>query len=490
MKLKNLLILLISITTLCFVGCDDDSNPNGITTKERTDDDIDFSLLTDTYDAIASEENASQWGIHNVHDPIIRKFGDSYYSYSTDVGYGIDVRMGLQIRKSKNLVEWDFVGWVFDELPPKGAAYIENIGAKPNKTLWAPSVYEYNGEYRLYYSLASNIGLKSCIGLAVSSNPENGWQEVDVVVGTNNSGTATNGIDPSVIITPDDEHWMVYGSSWDGIYIMQLDPETGLAMKDGDKGKRIAHRGFTGGQMNGNIEGPEIIYNYEHGYYYLFIAYDWLSTKYNIRVGRSETIDGPYLDMFGKDMYGNEDNYPMIVAPYRFNEHAGWQGVSHCTVFEDDGQFYVAHQGRPNNSMYSMDMHVRQLFWTEDGWPVASPERYAAHDLSEIDESGIVGNWELIDFDYTVVPGFADEQINPGLQSSVALTLNEDGTINSSSSDVWTYDYPWLSLTMDGETTDVHVSVGRDWERSIDSTIVFTGTHADGMPLWGKKNME
>src|SRR4051812_36259448 len=65
---------------------------------------------------------------------------------------------------------------------------------------------------------------------------------------------------------------------------------------NGDKGKRIAQRGFTGNKINGNIEGAEIIYNEAQNKYYLFIAYDWLSTKYNVRVARGDNPDGPFND--------------------------------------------------------------------------------------------------------------------------------------------------------------------------------------------------
>ncbi len=451
---------------------------------------VDFTKLTDTYYDTYSFDYYYKWGIHNVHDPIIRKFGDWWYCYSTDVGYGIDVRSGLQIRKSKNLIEWTFVGWVFDQLPPKGVAYIQKTGATPNNSLWAPSVIEHEGTYRLYYSLASNVGLKSCIGLATSTNPSFYFNEVDVVVGTDGTSTQTNGIDPSVIVTPDGEHWMTYGSSWDGIYIMQLNPANGLALKPGDRGKRIAHRGFTGSIMNGNIEGAEIIFNPDHGMYYLFIAYDWLSTKYNIRVGRSTNVQGPYVDIFGNNMYANTDNYPMIVAPYKFSSHSGWQGVSHCTVFSHNNKYYIAHQGRPGSNMYFMDLHVRELFWTPDGWPIASPQRYAGHKQYNIDNSGIAGKWEIINFKYNVVPGFDKEQTNPEFQNSSSYTLNANGTINSSGTNTWSFNYPWLKLNIDGITVETHVSVGRDWESVIDSTLVFTGIKPDGMAFWGKKIIE
>src|SRR5215831_12765320 len=84
---------------------------------------FDINSINDTYASIAPFTFYNQWSVYNVHDPSIKKFGDTYYCYSTDVGYGITVRSGIQIRKSKDLVEWTFVGWVFDNLPAMGAAY-------------------------------------------------------------------------------------------------------------------------------------------------------------------------------------------------------------------------------------------------------------------------------------------------------------------------------------------------------------------------------
>ena len=78
---------------------------------------FDINLLNDTYGAIAPFSSHTQWGPYNVHDPSVIKSGQYFYSFSTDVAYGTSVRAGLQIRKSKDLVEWSFVGWVFNSLP-------------------------------------------------------------------------------------------------------------------------------------------------------------------------------------------------------------------------------------------------------------------------------------------------------------------------------------------------------------------------------------
>lgn len=448
---------------------------------------IDFSQFKDYYLKDNSVIDFLKWGIYNVKDPAIRKFGDYYYAYSTDVKYGGGARPGIQIRKSKNLVEWTFVGWAFYDITLKGLAYIESIGAIPGNSLRAPSLVKVGEEYRLYYSLTSNVEMNSCICLATSTNPETNWNELDVVVGSGNTGVQANAVDPSVIITPEGEHWMVYGSSGDGIYLVQLNPETGLVKKQGDLGKRIARRGITNGKTNGNIEGAEIIYNKELNKYYLFVAYDWMTTKYNTRIGRSDQIEGPYYDMFGKDLDDQTDNLPMIIAPYQFNNHVGWQGVGHCSVFEDDGQYYFAHHALPVNVIGNMILHVRQLFWSKEGWPLISPERYAAQPLIKVDKSDIVGTWEVIDFNYRTIPGFGKEQTSPDDQLLKTIDLYEDGTCGNTGVDSWSYDYPWLSLKMEGKSFDLHVSIARDWENILDTTIVFTGNKLEGLPLWGKK---
>ena len=450
---------------------------------------FDINTISDTYGALAPFSNYQQWGPHNVHDPAIIKAGDFYYSYSTDAGYGIAVRAGLQIRKSKDLVQWYFVGWVFNGIPTMGANYITQGGGTPFNSLWAPCIVKAGSEYRLYYSLTCSKPRLSVIGMATSANPDGPWVEKGIAVTSKDDNSVqTNAIDPSVIITNSGEHWMVYGSAWDGIYSLKLNPATGLAMSSGDKGKRIANRGFTGGKYNGNIEGGDLIYNSALNKYYLFIAHDWIDTKYNVRVVKGDKPDGPFYDFNGVDANTNIDHGPMIIAPYKFSGHSGWQGVAHSTAFSDgSGQYFIAHQGRPGIDKYFMNMHVRKLFWTTDGWPVASPERYAWEKDSLISQSDIVGDWEQIVLGYNIVPGYDVEQTSPDFQNSVSLTIVADGTLNGNASNTWTYAAPWLQLNWaNGFTDKVFVQKGRDWENKK-NTIIFSGLNNQGTAVWGKK---
>src|SRR4051794_36344309 len=143
---------------------------------------FDINSIADTYGNIADFSYYTKWSVYNVHDPSIFKDGDCYYCYSTDVAYGTAVRSGIQIHKSKDLVEWQFVGWVFNGIPTLGANYIKSQGGTPNDGLWAPYILKHGSEYRLYYSLASNASRVSCIGLATASSPAGPWTEKGIAV--------------------------------------------------------------------------------------------------------------------------------------------------------------------------------------------------------------------------------------------------------------------------------------------------------------------
>ncbi|MGL1884955.1 MAG: arabinan endo-1,5-alpha-L-arabinosidase [Reichenbachiella sp.] len=495
-----LFFFLIGFLMIYIVSCDD-SGPTGITIKDPMEGDtldsnlgdgpIDFSQFSDTYAHLAPVENIYDWAHYNVHDPSIIDNGDFFYCYSTDVAYGTEVQAGHQIRRSKNLVEWEFVGWVTNGYPPLGNSHIIANGGEPFANLWAPYVMKVGDEYRVYYSLSSPTPRLSAIGLMVSDKPYGPFKEKGLVVTSkNDTRVQTNAIDPTVTISPEGEHWFFYGSAWDGIYKLELDPATGLPISPGEIGVRIAQRGFSGNTINGNIEGPEIIYNSEFKKYYMFLAYDWLQTKYNVRVGRSDSPEGPFYDYLGRDMNDDIDDLPMILAPYRFNGHSGWQGVSHVAVFTDQesGEFYMGHQGRPGIDSYYMVLHTRQIHWTEDGWPMTSSQRYAAEVETEVLEEELVGKWEQIVLNYEVVPGFDKEQTQPGFQNSMDISVVDDGTISGAVSGTWSYESPWMIIELtDQDAFKVKIERGRDWENNVDRTILFTGINTGGIAYWGKK---
>lgn len=537
MKLKYLLILSISITALFFAGCNnDDLEPKGITTKDpdpEPDPDAEFTAPTyaDDYASIASWTSRSQWNLANVHDPSVVFDGEYYYMYGTDASYG-NAHVGhghFPYRRSKDLVNWEFRGMAMSAVPTWVKDSLNNMRDRvgldainsPGYGFWAPVIRKVGSKYRMYYSVIIDNyignGLpnteanfdntwteRAFIGMMETSDlAGNQWVDHGMVVSSvsdrgNDWSRASrndwsgyfkwNAIDPTYIVTPEGEHWLIYGSWHSGIVALSVNPDTGKPDKLEtleDYGVRIARRENNDANRWQEQEGPEIIFNEETGYYYMFLAYDELSVHYNTRVCRATSITGPYLGIDGKNITQGGDCWPMLTHPYKFNLHSGWVGISHCAVFQDEanGEWYYASQGRlpantggNANSNHIMMGHIRHIRWTEDGWPVVMPERYAGVPDLVIEESDLAGTWENISMNY-----------QRGVQqTATALTLGTDGKATGALSGDWTYDEDKKILTV-GDLK-LCVEWGLDWEASPRTpTLVYSGLTANGRPVWGKK---
>lgn len=113
---------------------------------------FDVRNITDTYGHLQSYAFTGQWGPYNLHDPSIIQDGEWYYCFSTDVAYGQAIRPGIMVRRSRDLVEWEFRGWAYDGLPQQAVDYIKSQSQDhtPNEGIWAPYIMKVGNEYRLY----------------------------------------------------------------------------------------------------------------------------------------------------------------------------------------------------------------------------------------------------------------------------------------------------------------------------------------------------
>lgn len=490
----------------------------------------------DDYVSMAGWDQRANWNLANVHDPSVMKAADGYYyMYQTDASYGNahDGHGHFHARRSKDLVNWEYLGATMQETPAwvktklneirteQGLDPIEN----PSYGYWAPCARKVNDHlYRMYYCIVVNNYIKTggltydgswseraFIGVMETSDPaSNNWEDKGFVIcsssdkGTNWNRASTgdwnayfkfNAIDPSFIITPEGEHWLIYGSWHSGIAAVQLNPETGKTLAELPKsygtaaeiapyGKLIFTR-TNGGRWQG-AEAPEIVYH--DGYYYLFLAYDGLDIPYNTRVLRSTKVDGPYETLNGAvtDASKGANNNPTVLThPYKFSEGYGWVGISHCAVFDDgNGNWYYASQQRfPANvggNAYSnaiMMGGVRSIQWESNGWPTVMPERYGAVPQASISESELVGAWEHIDLSYSY-----------GNQRTASeMVLGDDHKITSGAwkGAAWSFNAQTNTLTCNGVELKVQREV--DWEASPRKvTIVYSGLNGI-KSYWGKK---
>ncbi|MDD4992230.1 MAG: arabinan endo-1,5-alpha-L-arabinosidase [Paludibacter sp.] len=485
----------------------------------------------DDYSAISSYDNRASWNLGNVHDPSVVKCGSYWYMYGTDASYG-NVLNGyghFPYKYSRDLVNWYYRGCAMSQTPPTwvrdslnamrarlGLAAITN----PSYGYWAPCIRKVGNKYRMYYSIIVDnyignglqnttanfdntwterafIGMMESTDLATNVWVDKGYVISSVSDKTSWARTSTsdwsayfkwNAIDPTYIVTPEGNHWLIYGSWHSGIPEVQLDSTTGKPLKLNvlaDYGTRIARRVANDANRWQGQEGPEIMYNPKTGYYYLFLAYDELSVNYNTRVCRSKTITGPFLGYNGANITTGADCYPIITHPYKFNNHSGWVGFSHCCVFQnpDTGDWFYCSQARlpanTNGNAYSnaiMMGHVRKIMWTDDGWPVVLPERYANVPQTPITDADLVGNWENITLNY--VAGVQ--------QTSTTLTLQANYVATGAIAGTWTYNANTKTLTIG--TQKLKLQRELNWESSPRvPTIVYSGLNILGRSLWGKK---
>lgn len=419
----------------------------------------------------------SEWGTLGTHDPSVYKDGDTYYVFSTDARVGGVPTPGIQVRKSKDMINWEYAGTALEGIPLEAKKWSNAEG------LWAPEMNKVGNEYYLYYCASSFGKNKSYIGLLKSNSIEGPWEDKGLVLKTN-QGEDRNALDPNIIYDRNGEMWMSYGSFWNGIYIVKLDKETGKPMDVNDKGINIASRD---GAVSGAVEGPYIIYNKEQDKYYLFVSYDSLSADYNIRVGKADNIEGPYLDSKGNDMtditsFNPNDVGNKIAGGYKFGDGQGWLAPGHNSILNDDGNYYIFHHSRLEESPDWFYMHVRKIVWSKDGWPMASPERYAGEVEQTIEEQAIVGEWEVI---------VQDKNINTIIPSSQYTFKNNGKIKNEEKLGTWNLtEENIITLTLlnnDGEEVEYQGKVlpAWDWENNK-ATLIFTAIDKTGVAIWGK----
>jgi arabinan endo-1,5-alpha-L-arabinosidase len=299
---------------------------------------------------------------NRVHDPSrIIKCDGKYYVFHTGSNIGM--------RYSTDFINWKTGKSVLDKVPEWARKAVPL--AKSDHT-WAPDVIFLNNKYYLFYSFSTFGSKVSATGLVTSptldpESPDFKWMDQGVVLATT-SDSDYNAIDPSPIIDAQGDLWLSIGS-WNsgGIKLVKLDKSTGKPIS---QPITIAA---------GQGLGPEAPYlHYHGGYYYLFenegFCCRGMSSTYSIMMGRSKTINGPYLDKVGKDLAKGGGTLFLGTDGQVI-------GPGHIGIFNEDGldRFTYHYYDSLSNGVPTLGLQT--LVWGEDGWPHAGSElpggRYA-----------------------------------------------------------------------------------------------------------------
>ena len=421
------------------------------------------------------------WGELNTHDPSIIKVDDRYYVFSTDASLGDIHQSGVQVRVSKDLITWEYLGTAFENYAQEcaGAVAYAGLDTEKGQGFWAPDIIRYGDCYRLYFSASTFGSSRSCIALAEADQPEGPYRYKGIVISSEaNALKNPNCIDPGITVEEDGRMYMVYGSFFGGIFIAELDSETGLLQKT----EEPVH--LAGGQ-HASIEGPVIRYIPETGYYYLFVSYGSLSSDYNIRVARAESITGPYLDAAGNDMKnlapGNEERIgTKLMGGHTFLSSPpalatkGVMAPGHNGLLIDGEDYFIVHHTRSYSLPdYWFKMQVRRFAMNDYGWPVILPNCYDGESFEAAD---------LPDGSYALVAHGADN--NDKSHDSKLVELS-GGDISGAYTGTYTlYDDYRIALTLDGIEYNGVVAKQFDRERKSDVTA-FSAMSETGLTVWG-----
>ena len=167
-------------------------------------------------------------------------------------------------------------------------------------------------------------------------------------------------IDPSLLLDPTTGRlWASYGTYFGTIRLIELDPKTGERVK-GNVEKDIAI----------DCEATALIYR--NGWYYLLGTHgtccDGVNSTYNIVVGRSRSVEGPYLDNVGRDMFHGGGR--MVIAAGDRKTGAGHFGR---TIVDDGVELMSFHWEADFDQGGRSVLAIRPLLWKND-WPYAGQQ--------------------------------------------------------------------------------------------------------------------
>jgi arabinan endo-1,5-alpha-L-arabinosidase len=306
-----------------------------------------------------------------VHDPsTIVQCKDEYWLFATG--------RGVRSMRSKDLAHWEAGPPVFS----RGPAWTRDVVPDNWGYFWAPDVIRVGDRYLVYYSVSTWGKNTSAIGLASNRTLDPGdaayrWNDEGIVI-RSTAQDEFNAIDPNVVLDAEGRLWLVFGSCWSGIKLVELSPATGKRLAPDSPMHSLAH--------TEEIEAPCLVRHGDH--YFLFVNWGLCcrgtNSTYNIRLGRSRDITGPYVDRDGKDLlHGGGTLF--------LGSTNSLIGPGHAALFSEEGTNWLSCHFYDRGGRDSSRLAVFRLQWEADGWPSAvsppirapvAPETGGADDLT------------------------------------------------------------------------------------------------------------
>ena len=447
----------------------------------------------------------------SVHDPSIMKVDDEYYIIGSH----------MAAAKSSDLINWTSISESVDN-----TKLFKNIKTDLSEalkwgktnTFWAGDwIKLQDGKYYMYYCVCQGNCPQSAIGYAVADNPEGPYTNLGILlkssgkdpleytdangeIKTYNATIHPNAVDPNVFFDAEGKFWMIYGSYSGGIYILELDKNTGRPIDgQGTYGKKLL------GGDHSEIEAPYVIYSPQTKYYYMFLSFGGLTADggYNIRVSRSEKPDGPYYDPMGNDMidckgirgkalaeqnevitkFGEKlmGNFNYPYSEESESDKKGYVSPGHNSAYYDEatGKYFLIFHSRFPESGEMHEVRVNEMFMNEDGWPVVAPFRYAGVNNDDFKSKDVCGKYKFINHGHEITEEIKDFR---------DIQLNKNSEISGEIEGKWEVkDKNNIEINIDGVLYKGVVSKQYDINRKCYTTTFSVMSEENGTCLWGIK---
>lgn len=447
----------------------------------------------------------------SVHDPSVIKSGGTYYVFGSHLASAksTDLMNWTQITDSVSAANKLFLNGssnVYTELA-------EAFSWAQTNTLWAPDVVRLaDGRYYMYYNACKGDSPRSALGVAVANTIEGPYVNKGIILKSGMWGQASydgtiydaqkhpNTVDPNVFFDNGGKLWMVYGSYSGGIFIMQMNPATGMPLPGQGYGKRLM------GGNHSRIEGAYVMYSPKTQYYYLFTSFGGLDAAggYNMRVARSLSPDGPYVDAQGVNMANVKADpaKPLFddasIAPYGvkimgnflFERKIGEAGMGIGTGYVSAGHnsaYYDAATGKHFLIFHSRfpgrgeqhEVRVHQMFMNADGWPVVAPYRNTNETAGTVQYGFVFGDYMFVNH---------GKDISAAVKKSRLVTLNANGTISGAVNGTWALvGGNQAEINLAGSPPFKGVFLNQWDETSKSHVMTFTATSRDGISIMGSR---
>lgn len=300
-------------------------------------------------------------------DPTVWQGDDGrYYSFST-AGATYHGELGGFLY-SEDMVHWDTLCDVF--VTRETVQQLHTYGSD----LWAPQVVRIGGRWLMYVTCYSSEKQSAIAVLSFdhpsfpSAEGKAGPWKFERIITDSRVTKISDTIDPFVFEDPATHRvWMYFGST-DGNYRVELASD-GCSLAQGAEYVPVAGLKVAEDGTRGKVFEGAYLYHRAPYWYYFVSSGRYADWTYAIKVGRSTSAEGPFVDKHGNPM---TEGFAEVLMSTPNEEGDFWGPGHNAEIFTDARDrtyiYYHSH-AKASGKKIRRSLMLQQILWDKEGWP-------------------------------------------------------------------------------------------------------------------------